>query len=81
MNHIINKYIDMKYLVYANAQSMKKGPQKLTLKHLDGIFTMWLILCCFAFVSLLIERIVHSIHLKLIKRVRRCIRLTWLIDF
>lgn len=80
MNHIINKYIDMKYLVYANAKAMKKGPQKLTFKHLDGIFTMWIILCCFAFASFLVERIVHSIHLKMIKRVRRSIRLVWLIE-
>lgn len=80
MNHIINKYIDMKYLIYANAQSLKKGPQELTLKHLDEIFTMWMILCCLAFASLLIERFVHSIHLKIIKSVRRCVCLLWLID-
>jgi hypothetical protein len=50
MNHIIEKYVDMRYW---RVKEEMMGPHVLSMKHLRGAFYMWLIstsLCVFVFI-------------------------------
>lgn len=52
MNHMIGKYVDLKYW---NIKKARVGPQQLNLQHLQGTFTIWIFSCGFSFVVFTIE--------------------------
>lgn len=52
MNHLIEKYIDMKFLVF---KEPAKGPRQLTMEHLKGAFYVWIICCVFCVAALAYE--------------------------
>jgi hypothetical protein len=56
MKHIIEKYIDVKFLVF---KEPAKGPRQLTLEHLKGAFYVWII-CCVVCVAVLAYEIFHE---------------------
>jgi hypothetical protein len=64
MNHIIEKYIDSKFLGF---EEPVKGPRQLTLTHLKGAFYVWMI-CCGVSVGVLICEIFSNIVRKLKKK-------------
>jgi hypothetical protein len=52
MSHLIEKYVDLRYW---NVKTVKKGPQKLTVKHLRGAFNLWVILSVFSSLIFMME--------------------------
>lgn len=52
VKHVVDKYVDLRYL---KTRNVDKGPQKLTLKHLEGAFNIWIILCFVSITAFVFE--------------------------
>ena len=52
IKHILDKYIDLRYW---NIKQTKRNNQKLSLKHLEGVFVMWLIFISISFAIFIAE--------------------------
>jgi hypothetical protein len=52
MSHIIEKYVDMQYW---NVKTAEKGPQKLSIEHLQGAFNLLAILSLLSALVFILE--------------------------
>lgn len=52
VSHLIEKYVDMRFW---EGKTESKGRQKLSLKHLEGAFVLWIIFCSISFTFFLLE--------------------------